>query len=408
MHINASDLLKYDITPFLFGVLYSRIMPKPSDTANPKKFYLYTEFKTSKAVSKTIFSLSEYANELVKQYNQVSGYFNWEIYNASDNNVTLRFYIYNDLNINSAEFYNLVYKKLRNSQWLYSDSISEDKKNFLRGYMETRGSVDISLKLFAQDYFYNNRFELKRVLLLTDDIGLPVSYANFNPRNMQPQFVSGTNRRNAQFRINLFFYAKEIGFINKYKALVFEKAYKASLKTIKNGVIYFHVIVPNINNSVAFIKYINFFTNNIYNKELTPEKINILRREIGFSVSSHLSQQRRNQTIVELFDELSEDKCALCGTTHTFIKKTNGRQSFEIHHMIPYHNGQKYDNIANFVKLCPTCHHSLKKGCSTKENQIKSIITILGKHPEVFEYTSSALGIENLPELAEEIWNLLG
>jgi hypothetical protein len=50
----------------------------------------------------------------------------------------------------------------------------------------------------------------------------------------------------------------------------------------------------------------------------------------------------------------------------------------------------------------------LKRGSSTKDDQVKSIITILGKHPEVLEYASSALGIEDLPKLAEEIWSLLG
>lgn len=408
MALKATDFLKYEITPFLFGVLYSRIMPKPTENSNPDSFYIYTAFRTSKAVLRSSFSLSKYASKLVQQYNKYSGYLNWQIYRASDDGIELRFPIQNDLNIDSAQFYNLIYKKLRSSTWLNTDEISEEKKFFLRGYMESRGSVDTTLKLFAQDYFYNNRFELKRVQLLTDDIGLPISYANFNPRNMQPQFVSGENKRNAQFRINLFYYARNIGFINEYKALIFEKAYNPSSKIENEGIIYYQVSVPDVNNHVAFIKYINFFTNNIYNKDLTPEKIDILRRQLGFNKGQSLNQPGRNKSIVDLFDELSEDKCALCGTNQTYKKKANGRQAFEIHHMIPYHNGQEFDNIANFVKLCPTCHRSLKKGSASKADQITSIITILGKHPEVFEYTSSALGIENLPKLAEEIWTLLG
>lgn len=408
MVLKASDLLKYEITPFLFGVLYSRIMPKPTDDSNPAQFYIYSAFRTSKAVLRSSFSLNKYANTLSDQYNKYSGYKNWAIHTSSDDGVELRFYIQNDLMIDAAQFYNLVYKKLRSSSWLNTDEINEDKKFFLRGYMESRGSVDTTLKLFAQDYFYNNRFELKRVQLLTDDIGLPISYANFNPRNMQPQFVKGVSKRNAQFRINLFYYAKNIGFINEYKALIFEKAYKPNSRIEKDGIIYYQVTVPDVNSHVAFIKYINFFTNNIYDKELTPERVEILRKQIGFNVGQSTTQTNRNKNIIELFDDLSEDKCVLCGTTQTFKKKANGRQSFEIHHMIPYHNGQEFDNIANFVKLCPTCHRSLKRGSSTKDDQVKSIITILGKHPEVLEYASSALGIEDLPKLAEEIWSLLG
>ena len=76
--------------------------------------------------------------------------------------------------------------------------------------------------------------------------------------------------------------------------------------------------------------------------------------------------------------------------------------------MIPFHNGVEYDNIANLVKLCPTCHASLKKGASPKIKQVSNLITILHKQEAVYEYTSAALGIDNINELAETIWSLLG
>jgi len=409
MIIKASDFIKYDITPFLFGVLFSRIMPKPEINMKPDKFYIYTSFRNSKAVLKNAFSLLEYAPKLVQQYNKVSGYNNWEIHVAKEDKIELRFYINNDLNINSSNFYNLIYAKLRKTEWLYDYSTNEKKKYFLRGYMESRGSVDTSLKLFAQDYFYNNRFELKRVTLLIDDIGLPIPYANFNPRNMQPQYISGVNKRNAQFRINLFYYAKEIGFINEYKALIFEKAYNFTRRVVNNEIIYFNAPLSEMNNDVAFIKYINFFTNNIYEKNLTPEKIEILRKQIGFKGTNLSDKENRKKSITDLFDQVSEDKCALCGTTKTFLKKNSDRQSFEIHHMISYSNGKEFDNIANFVKLCPTCHRSLKGNNAPKSTQIANIIRILHNHPEVYEYVSSATGIEgDLPKLAEEIWGMLG
>src|SRR5699024_8446764 len=155
---------------------------------------------------------------------------------------------------------------------------------------------------------------------------------NFNPRHMQPDYVSGKNKRNSQFRINVFFYAKEIGFINKYKAKIFENTYKQEGKYVKDGVIYYEVNVPEVNSSIYFIKYLNFFMNNIYNKELTTQKVKQLRDEIGFTNASDLDKKKqRNRTIVEIFDNISEDRCAQCGTTETFTKKTNGRQGFEIH-----------------------------------------------------------------------------
>jgi len=406
--IKATDVLKFEIKPFLFGVFFSRIMPKP-DGNKPEMFYLYTSFRSSKAVFKSDFSLEDYAHKLLEQYNYFSGYENWSIHAANKNRIELRFYIKNDLNINSSEFYNLIYKKLLNESWLHNDKFNEEKKHFIRGYMEPRGSIDTTIKLIAQDYFYNNSFELKRVQLLTDMMNLPISHANFNPRNMQPQYVSGTNKRNAQFRINLFFYAKNIGFINEYKAKIFEKAYKITSKYIDKGIIYFNCNVPEVSSSVQFVKYINFFTNNIYNKDLNAEKIKVLRKQLGFEdkIADGINLGR-NKTIINIFDEISEDKCSLCGTTETFTKKANGRQSFQIHHMIPFHNGVEYDNIANLVKLCPTCHASLKKGASPKIKQVSNLITILHKQEAVYEYTSAALGIDNINELAETIWSLLG
>lgn len=407
MAIKASDLLKHEITPFLYGVFYSRIMPVVEKNIIPKLFYIYTSFRTSKAVSSSKFSLSKYSSKLNSIYNDFSDYSHWKIQKSNDSKVELRFYIENDLNINTSSFYNLIYQKLRSEKWLYTDSLNEEKKFFVRGYMESRGSVDTSLKLFAQDYFYSNSFELKRVLLLTDDIGIPISYANFNPRNMQPQFVSGYRKRNAQFRINLFYYAKEIGFINEYKALVFESAYGKYRKIEKGNVIYYDVSVSSINDSVQFIKYLNFFTNNIYNKQLTPKTIELLRSEIGFDRSINNQGPTRNRSIVLLFDQISEDKCGLCGTKKTFTK-SNGREAFEIHHVIPFHNGQEFDNIANFVKLCPTCHRSLKRGNAHRQFQLESVIKILKNYIEIYEYTSAALGIQEISNLADKIVDMLG
>lgn len=408
--VKLKDVLRFEMKPFLLGLLFSRIKSIPESAKVPEQFYVYTSFKSSKAVFKSDFSLKAYAEELVEQYNAVSGYENWEIHKATDSSVQLRLYIENDLQLTVEECYMAIHKKLlSSSDWLYKDELTEEKKSFLRGYMETRGSIDLTAKMIAQDYFYNNKFELKRVQILTDMLNLPISYANFNPRHMQPDYVSGKNKRNSQFRINVFFYAKEIGFINKYKAKIFENTYKPEGKYVKDGVIYYEVNVPEVNNSIYFIKYLNFFTNNIYNKELTTQKVKQLRDEIGFTNASDLDKKKqRNRTIIEIFDNISEDRCAQCGTTETFTKKTNGRQGFEIHHMISYHNGRQYDNIANLVKLCPTCHSSLKRGRASKEEQISNITKILDNHPEVYEYTSSTLGINHMHELAEEIWTLLG
>ena len=406
--LTVSELLsKKEIKPFLYGAFLNRIM-----TANISEgpcFYAYTSFRASKAVYKDDFNFYTYADELIASLNHFSGFYNWEKYSVKEQSMELRFYVINDLKISSTQFYALLYKKMLTCDWLTGEELNNDKKSFMRGFMELRGSVDTTAKLIAQDYFYNNNVELKKGQILTNMMDLPISYANFNARNLQPQYVSGENQRNAQFRINLMFYANQIGFINKYKATVFDNSYHNRGKKEIDGITFFNVDLPKRRDyDVTFIKYLNFFTNYIYEKKLTPVAIAELRKKLGFTDNSPSEKTNRNRTIIELFNEISEDKCAICGTTETFVNKRTGKQHFEIHHVISYKNGIELDNIANLVKLCPTCHDMLKKNATSKEKQIKAILKILSEHAEVLEFAKSYLQIDDINEIAEEIWIKLG
>lgn len=406
MTVSAKDLLKFEIKPFLLGVFFSRIVGSNKEEI-PDQFYVYTHFKSSKAVSYVDFDFIVYSSDLKNKYNSFSGYENWEVHKVSPYSVELRFYIKNDLKITTTNFYNLIYQKAIQERWLYEEEMNIEKRLFMIGFMETRGSVDLSGRYISQDYFYNNTFELKRIQIFTDLINIPYGYLNFNPRNLQEDYISGKNKRNTQFRISIHYYAKIIGFINEYKAKIYENNWKPQTNSIENGIITFEVELPKVSDTLSFLKYLNFFTNNIYRKELTPNKIENLRKALGFTKNVDSSKTNRNKTIIELYDQISPDECGLCGTKTTFTKN-NGRQSFEIHHVIPFHNGKQYDNMANLIKLCPTCHSSLKKGRATKQEQIVNLISILHKHPEIFEYTSSTLGIADINNLASEIYYMLG
>jgi len=406
--LTVSELLsKKEIKPFLYGAFLNRIMS--TKTADGHCFYAYTSFRSSKAVYKDDFNFYAYADELIASFNHFSGFYNWEKVNVREQNMELRFYVVNDLKITSTQFYNLLYKKMLTCDWLTGEELNADKKSFIRGFMELRGSVDTTAKLIAQDYFYNNNIELKKGQILTNMMDLPISYANFNARNLQPQYISGENQRNAQFRINLMFYAREIGFINKYKATIFDNSYHNRGKREIDGITYFNVDLPKRKDyDIKFIKYLNFFTNYIYEKKLTSTAISQLRSKLGFTDSPSNERINRNRTIIELFNEISEDKCAICGTKETFVNKRTGKQYFEIHHVISYKNGADLDNIANLVKLCPTCHDMLKKNATTKDKQIKAILKILTEHAEILEFVKSYLQLEDINEIAEEIWEKLG
>ena len=97
-----------------------------------------------------------------------------------------------------------------------------------------------------------------------------------------------------------------------------------------------------------------------------------------------------------------------CGTTETFTNKRTGKQHFGIHHVISYKNGIELNNIANLVELCPTCHDMLKKNATSKDKQVKSILKILSKRSEILEFAKSYLQIDDINEIAEEIWVKLG
>ena len=409
--VKLSEFLRREIKPFLYGVFLSRIME--SSLNGQKYFYAYTSFKSSKYVFRDDFYIKDYVkNEFVDELNHFSGYYNWRIHSVSETSGELRFYILNDLNISKTQFYKLLYQSLIQQDWVNASVINEQEKAFIRGFMESRGSVDTSRKLIAQDYFYENKQELKKAMILVDMMNLPIEYANFNARDLQPQFVSGENKRNAQFRINAFYYANRIGFINKYKALIFQKVYwPRGSGVLSDKIQYFYVEPPRSRDDDAtFIRYLNFFSNNIYEKDLNSNAIATLRRRLGFK-SSDLSgerTERRSRSLIELFNQITPDKCAVCGTTTTFTNRTTGRQHFEVHHVISYYNGQEVDNIANLVKLCPTCHDMLKRGRSPKETQMRAILKILHEHSEIFEFTSSYLGIDDINELGEKIWSLLG
>ncbi|MBO5481147.1 MAG: HNH endonuclease [Clostridia bacterium] len=406
--LTVSELLaKKEIKPFLYGAFLNRIMT--ATILGQPCFYAYTSFRISKAVYQDDFPFYAYADELIASLNHFSGFYNWEKYNVKESHMELRFYLVNDLQITSTQFYALLYKKMLTCDWLTGEEFNDDKKSFIRGFMELRGSVDTTAKLIAQDYFYNNNVELKKAQILTNMMDLPIAYANFNARNLQPQYVNGKNQRNAQFRINLMFYANQIGFINKYKATVFDHSYRNHGKTELDGITFFALDLPKRTDyDVTFIKYLNFFTNFIYEKRLTPVAVAELRKKLGFTDNSLSEKTNRNRTIIELFNEIAEDKCAICGATETFVNKRTGKQHFEVHHVISYKNGVELDNIANLVKLCPICHDMLKKNATAKEKQIKAILKILSEHNEILEFAKSYLQIDDINEIAEEIWIRLG
>lgn len=406
--VKLSAFIRMDPKPFVCGILLSRIMETTIGGKN--YFYAYCDYKTSNYVYPDDFNFENYANEYVSQLNSVSGYHNWEVVRSSEKRVRLEFKILCDIdNFSKNMLYDYIFKKTLSSDWALEENQNDEKKYFIRGFVEPRGSIDTTAKFIAQDYFYDSEKELKKCKILTDIMNIDINYANFNSRETQPQYVNDENKRNTQFRINLFYYANRIGFMNKYKAKVFENVYVTNpdqARSERNGILYYSVDVPTPRSADArFIAYLNYYTNNIYNQNITDSLLQRIRRDLGFS-DSNTESENRNHLIIRTFDEVSPDKCACCGTTQTYTKN-NGRQYFEIHHVVPFANGIETDNIANLVKLCPTCHRMMKKGSGQTEEQIAACKKFITEHEEIYEFTSSILDEEDKDRLAIKIQELL-
>ncbi|TQC51538.1 HNH endonuclease [Mycoplasmopsis mucosicanis] len=404
-YISLSKFLSTEIDPFLLGAFLSRTIPEKID--DKSYFYTYSEFKSSKFVPINEFNFLDYAKHYEANLNNWSQSENWEIHSKTKSKINIRFYLNNDLNITKHDFMLQLNKKLLTSDWFNDENINEDKKKFLRAFLELRGSVDNNRNFISIDYFSDNLFELKRMIKLIDKNFLPLKYINFNTRELQKQYVESISLRNTQLRVNSLFYANEIGFINKYKALIFSKnpKFKDSVDFVTvDNVMFFEVDVPNVKlSSTRLINVLNFYTDYIFQKNLTRANVNEFRNILGFD--KHKNAIRRNASLIKMFKEMAPKKCFSCGIEETFDNR-QGEQYFEIHHVIPFKHGVENDDIDNLARLCVQCHQILKKGVGSREVQLEIIKKLLANQ-NIFDFCSTSLEDTNIDTLAEKILNLL-
>ena len=151
--MKISELLRRDISPFLYGAIMSRIMTETVD--GKPNFYVYTSFRSSKIVPQRLFDLRNYYSTYIDELNYFSGINNWKIKSQSETNFEARLYFENDLNLTPTAFYNMIHSKLFQCAWIREEGLTDNKKDFIRGFLELRGSVDTTAKYIAQDYFFH-------------------------------------------------------------------------------------------------------------------------------------------------------------------------------------------------------------------------------------------------------------
>lgn len=390
------------IPPFVLGAFVSRSILKDN--------YIYTEcaFKSSKY---SAMNITDYKNIYLDKLNKVSAPFVWNLNNPGSSSFKAKLSLENDLNISKERFFSALYFNIaRNSPWINSKYLDENKKSFIRGFMETRGSIDTKRNYISQDYYYGDAFETKKYKLLTDFCNVPYYVLNLNFRELQKQYYDGTNKRNPQFRLHSTWYMKYIGMLNDYKIDIFANAFMCKNKIYTLGLVsFFDLEEPEYNINSGVDDYLNFYVYNILKKELDDKKINELRKKLGYESDT---KQKRDTSLVNLIKELEADECVCCKDLYdikdrSFISKKTNRPYFEVHHVISLGDEKELDDENNMVKLCPTCHRCLKKNTGLEEDQKRLISNILKNAPKTLEFCKKMFNCDDINEIIEKVFSNL-
>lgn len=416
--IKVSELLKNEIHPLIHGALISRIIVSNDD----KYFAAVSSYQPSEKVLDTEFNFDEYVKIYVNTLNAVSNsnlWITYEAYKANYKYCSFRFggkekaiiIIENDLNIDRSSFYNRLYSKLFNDcPWLIEDDLNDEKKHFIRGFAELRGSIDTNRPLLAMDYFYENNFELGKARLLNEYLSIPYYIININFRELQDQYIKDVNKRNTQLRLQLNWYAKNIGLINDYKVKVIDNVYPHHGIRKVDNINYVELPEVTPRGSDLFLRRLMHFSVNIFGKELTDGDISKLRQELGFEIDDfQVSTFKRNKDIVELVRLYTPDECGACKSQYnikdrTFTHRRTNRPYFEIHHNISLNNTVELDHEDNLVKLCPVCHAALKRGVGIEQEQKEIIREILKNHPNIKDFAEHFFDLNTSDSVIDRIY----
>ena len=417
MHtLKVSDFINNNQSPFVLGAFYSRYL----FTADNKYIYTYGWFRKT-AVIETDIKYEDYFDEYIKVINEESiPNPNWILAEDLPSNIKVSsglkrfntefYFLENDLNLTPESFYNKLYAKIVTESWVYDQDLSESKKAFIRGFMELRGSIDTTANYLTQDYYYNSLFEIRKARVLIDLMSIPYNVINLNFRQLQNQFVTGENKRNTQFRPNLWWYVSNIGILNRYKAEIFYKSRNAQVREIDNNVLYFYEDGHKMRSNNTFENRLSFYITKVFDKNLTENEIISLRNSLGFENENGTSV--RNLSLADLVRTIKPEECAGCKDDYdikdrTYISNRTGRYYFEIHHVISIGDNKSLDDENNMVKLCPTCHRLLKRGSGTKENQIELIKKIFKHEPNCYEFAKHFFDTDDYNSIIEKTYESL-
>lgn len=409
--LKVSEFFSLEIPPLILGGFFSRRI----FTKDNKYILIYTYYKESKKIKTEKINYLSYTKDYIKALNKESNpYPYWYTKDEIVQNlkITLKrisgqafFVLENDININPESFYNKLYAKIISTcDWIFEEQLNEDKKSFIRGYMELRGSIDTTLDYIAQDYFYNSLFEMKKARMLVDYLSIPHNVVNINFRELQHDYYAGINTRNTQLRLNIWWYMENIGLINGYKAEIFALSRKLKLPNVQGNIYFFYnddIRRRTINNLLD--ERLNFYSSNVFGKDINSDDVKKMRNELKFDSSNG---NIRNKALVETIKYLTPDECVCCKNKYkirdrSYINRTTGKYYFEIHHVISLGSNKKLDDENNMVKLCPTCHRMLKRGSAEELMQRELIREIFNNAPHTLDFAQHFFNTTDIETIIE-------
>ncbi len=405
--MKVSDFLaNNDIPTFLLGAFYGRY----EFAANKKYIYTYSSYRNWTKLYDNDVLCQKSKDSFVVQVNEISKpYSYWERGTRVFPKADIVFVLENDLGLDNNSFFNRLNRKILNSDFVDEISFTEDKKMFIRGFSELRGSLDRNRNLLAMDYVKNSQPETKRVRLLIDSLNVPVHVVNYNFREFQPDYISG-KKRETQLRYNVFWYATNIGFINEYRVEAFKhNFYYTDIK--KEGVVtYFSCPQPLKSDNTTFENRLAYYTHNVFDKKLT--KTDTIKFKKMINLSDESDSFKRDFSIVSYVRYCTPDICVCCCDDYdikdrTHIESKTGRFHFEIHHMISVGKNKDLDDVDNLAKICPACHASLGRGSADEKTQ-KELIRKIFKHKEnILRFSESYFDENDFETLVDLVWSAL-
>ncbi len=403
-----------NIPPFVLGAFLSRQEFKDDIVFASVKFKASTTEKVKDIV--TVDDFCEEKPKYLEKINEASFPYIWDIQKGANTSFRAKLEFENDLKLTNSDLVYRLYSNIVDSNWIAVNGLTEDKKMFIRGFMETRGSIDTCRPLISQDYFYCSNFEAKKYRVLTDFCNVPDTTLNLNFRQLQSQYSSGERLRNTQFRINSLWYMKNIGMLNTYKAKVFAIAHSDLEKMyIADNVNYFNIEIDENISTQKMDQNVNskfdFYITNILGRTINQFELNSLRDKLGFN-SPEDSSNVRDSSLAKLIRELEPDECVCCTGIYniqdrTFIHRKTDRPYFEIHHVISLNNTKELDDENNLVKLCPACHDSLKRSAAYQDVQKQAIGRILVNSKKALSFCENMFASVDRDYIIDEIYKRL-